>query len=133
MNDPAVIKRLLTTPATWAVVGLSSSYLRDSYRIAKLLQGIGMRIVPINPFIDEVHGEKAYDRLADVPFEVHVVDLFRRVPGPHVYEAIDVGAEAVWMQLGVIDDVAARAAEEAGLDVVMNRCPAIEYPRIAAL
>lgn len=133
MNDPAVIKRLLTTPATWAVVGLSSSYLRDSYRIAKLLQGIGMRIVPVNPFVDEVHGEKAYDRLGDVPFEVDVVDLFRRVPGPHVYEAIEVGAKAVWMQLGVIDDRAARAAEEAGLDVVMNRCPAIEYPRVARL
>lgn len=131
MNDPSVIQRLLTTPATWAVVGLSSSFLRDSYRIAKLLQGIGMRIVPVNPFVDEVHGEKAYARLADVPFEVDVVDLFRRVPGPHVYEAIEIGAGAVWMQLGVIDDIAAAAAEEAGLDVVMNRCPAIEYPRVA--
>ncbi len=133
MNDPAVIKRLLTTPATWAVVGLSDSYLRDSHRVAKLLQGIGMRIVPINPHVDEVHGEKAYDRLADVPFSVDVVDMFRRVPGPHVYEAIDIGAKAVWMQLGVIDDVAAEAAEQAGLDVVMNRCPAIEYPRVAGV
>lgn len=133
MNDPDVIKRLLTTPATWAVVGLSASPLRDSFRIAKLLQRIGMRIVPVNPYVTEVHGERAYDRLADVPFDVDVVDLFRRVPGPHVYEAMDVGAKAVWMQLGVIDDLAAAAAAEAGLDVVMNRCPAIEYPRVAGI
>lgn len=92
-----------------------------------------MRVVPVNPNVDEVHGEKAYARLADVPFDIDVVDLFRRVPGPHVYEAIGVGAKAVWMQLGVIDDAAAADAEEAGLEVVMNRCPAIEYPRVARL
>lgn len=92
-----------------------------------------MRIVPVNPYVDEVHGEKAYAKLADIPFEIDVVDLFRRVPGPHVYEAIDIDADAVWMQLGVIDDEAARDAEAAGLTVVMNRCPAIEYPRVAGL
>lgn len=133
MNDPADIRRLLTTPATWAVVGLSSRPTRDSHRIAKLLQGIGMRIVPVNPYVDEVHGEKAYPKLADIPFEVDVVDLFRRVPGPHVYEAMEIGAKAVWLQLGVIDDEAAAAAEAAGLTVIMNRCPAIEYPRVASM
>lgn len=133
MNDPDVIEQLLTTPATWAVVGLSPSPLRDSHRIARLLQRIGMRIVPVNPHVDEVHGERAYAKLGDIPFEVDVVDLFRRVPGPHVYEAIEVGAKAVWMQLGVIDDAAAADAERAGLDVIMNRCPAIEYPRVSGL
>ena len=91
-------------------------------------------MIPVNPNCDEVLGERAYARLEDIPDQVDVVDIFRRsdAAGAHVDEAIAIGAKAVWMQLGVIDEDAAQRARDAGLEVVMDRCPAIEIPRLSA-
>jgi predicted CoA-binding protein len=134
--DDAEIAEVLTRYGTWAVVGCSPDPSRDSHRIAALLQRAGMRVVPVNPNCDEVLGERCYPALADVPSDVRieVVDLFRRSEhaGRHVDEAIAIGARAVWLQLGVIDHAAARRARDAGLQVVMDRCPAIELPRLVS-
>jgi predicted CoA-binding protein len=128
--------RLALGLRTWAVVGLSPDPRRDSHRIAAMLQRRGHRIVPVNPQVDEVLGERCWPSLTAVPGEVgvEVVDIFRRasLAGAHVDEAIEIGARAVWMQLGVIDHAAADRARAAGLAVVMNRCPAIELPRLGA-
>jgi predicted CoA-binding protein len=133
----ATIRRVLTETTTWAVVGLSPDPRRDSHRIAALLQRTGKRVVPVNPHAGEVLGERAYPDLATAAASVgaiDVVDVFRRSSeaGAHVDEAIAIGARAVWLQLGVIDEAAARRARAAGLDVVMDRCPAIELPRLRA-
>ena len=119
---------------TWAVVGLSPDPRRDSHRIAAMLQARGHRIVPVNPRIDEVLGERAFPSLHDVDEPVDVVDVFRRaeLAGAHVDEAIAIGARVVWMQLGVVDEAAAARARAAGLAVVMDRCPAIELGRLGA-
>jgi predicted CoA-binding protein len=131
-NDPEVVRRLLVTPGRWAVVGLSANPRRVAYGIASYLQGLGMTIVPVHPKADVVHGEQGYPTLADVPGEVDVVDVFVRsdLAGPVVDDAIAAGAKAVWLQLGVIDEEAAARAKAAGLDVVMDTCPAIEAPRL---
>jgi predicted CoA-binding protein len=127
-----VIRSVLEGRRTWAVVGCSPDPARDSNRIARMLQSRGYRVVPVNPSCDAVLGERCYASLADVPEPIEVVDIFRRSSeaGRHVDEAIAVGASAVWMQLGVVDEAAAERARAAGLDVVMNRCPAIEMPRL---
>jgi uncharacterized protein len=131
-----MIRTLLTETRTWAVIGCSPDPGRDSHRIARLLQDRGFRVIPVNPRVSEVLGERCYPSLAAIPESerVEVVDIFRRADraGAHVDEAIAAGARGVWMQLGVIDEAAARRALEAGLLVVMNRCPAIELPRLAA-
>jgi predicted CoA-binding protein len=128
------IRTLLTETATWAVVGLSPDPARDSHRIASLLQRRGKRVIPVNPHCDEVLGEPAYPSLSELPAgtTVDVVDIFRRADqaGAHVDEAIAIGARGVWMQLGVVDEAAAQRARDAGLLVVMDRCPAIEWPRL---
>jgi predicted CoA-binding protein len=137
-RDPEVIKRLLTTPATWAVVGLSANTKRTAYSIGRYLRDqLGMRIVPVNLRGEDALGERGYLRLADVPSPVQVVDCFvnsQRV-GAVVDQAIvekdRLGIEAVWLQLGVIDEAAAGRARAAGLDVVMNTCPAMEAPDVA--
>jgi len=130
------IRTLLERYETWAVVGCSPDPRRDSHRIAGLLQARGKRVIPVNPAAQEIHGERAYASLHDLPDAVHVdvVDIFRRSSeaGAHVDEAIAIGAGAVWMQLGVIDRGAAARALEAGLLVVMDRCPAIEWRRLDA-
>lgn len=130
------IRTLLQDTTTWAVIGLSPDPRRDSHRIATLLQSKGKRVIPVNPHVDTVLGESAYPSLHQLPAgtQVDVVDIFRRADqaGAHVDEAIAIGARAVWMQLGVIDEAAAARAREAGLLVVMDRCPAIEWPRMAA-
>jgi uncharacterized protein len=135
-SAPEAIRTLLTETRTWAVVGCSPSPGRDSHRIARLLRERGFRVIPVNPNADEILGERCYPSLRDIPAAEHVevVDIFRRADraGPHVDEAIERGARAVWMQLGVIDEAAAQRALTAGLLVVMNRCPAIELPRLAA-
>jgi predicted CoA-binding protein len=131
-GDPATIERLLTGYRTWAVVGLSENPGRASHRVAAYLQSRGFRIIPVNPAPVRILGETAYPDLAAIPEPVDVVDIFRRSSraGVHVDEAIAIGAKAVWLQLGVIDAEAAARAQAAGLDVVMDRCPAIEYPRL---
>lgn len=134
INDPAVIERLIRTSATWAVVGLSTNTQRAAFRVSAYLQRIGMTIVPVHPKAETVHGATGYVGLADIPDEidVDVVDVFvsSELAGPVVDDAIARGARAVWLQLGVIDDAAAQRALDAGLDVVMDRCPAIEGPRV---
>lgn len=132
-NPPdAVIKAVLSTPQTVAVVGCSPNPDRDSHRIAKLLQDRGHRVIPVNPGQREILGEPCYAGLRDIPSSVDMVDIFRRSEhvAPIVDEAIDTGAKIVWMQLGVIDEQAAMKAQDAGLIVVMDRCPAIEYRRL---
>jgi predicted CoA-binding protein len=130
------VRELLTTTRTWAVVGCSPDPRRDSHRIAALLQRRGFRIVPVNPTADTILGERCYASVADIPPElgVEVIDVFRRsdAAGAHVDEAIAAGAKGVWLQLGVIDEAAAQRARAAGLHTVMDRCPAIELPRLAA-
>jgi predicted CoA-binding protein len=138
-NDPVVIRDLLTTRAPWAVVGLSANRSRTAYSIAQWLRAeLGMRIVPVHPAADTVFGATGYATLADVPDgqRVAVVDCFvnsQRV-GAVVDEAIAqkdrLGIGAVWMQLGVVDEAAAERARRAGLAVVMDTCPRIEYPRL---
>jgi predicted CoA-binding protein len=135
-SEPEVIRRVLTQTHTWAVVGCSPDPSRDSHRIAQVLRKHGFRVIPVNPAVDELLGERCYPSLSAIPSAegVEVVDIFRRAnqAGAHVDEAIRAGARAVWMQLGVIDEAAAGRALAAGLDVVMDRCPAIELPRLAS-
>jgi uncharacterized protein len=136
LNAEETIRALLSAPRTWAVVGCSPRPHRDSHRIAALLQQRGNRVLPVNPQAcpGEILGEPCHPGLSGLPAgtAVDVVDIFRRADaaGEHVDEAIAIGARAVWMQLGVIDDAAAERALEAGLDVVMDRCPAIEVRRL---
>ena len=126
------IRRVLTTMRAWAVVGASPSPHRDSNRIAALLKRSGYQVVPVNPNCDAVNGDRAYPTVEDISDPIDVVDIFRRADqaGRHVDEAIEIGARAVWLQLGVIDHAAAERARAAGLDVVMDRCPAIELRRL---
>jgi uncharacterized protein len=130
----AAARRVLTTYRTFAVVGCSSNPARPSNRVARFLASKGYRVVCVNPNESECFGEACYPGLESVPAseQVEVVDIFRRADkaGVHVDEAIAIGAKAVWMQLGVIDEAAAARARDAGLDVVMDRCPAIDYPRL---
>jgi uncharacterized protein len=139
ISDPAIIRRVLTTPATWAVVGLSTDTTRTAYGVARWMHdGLGHRIIAVHPRAVEVWGEPGYQTLAQIPdgTVVAVVDFFvnsRRV-GAVVDEAIAnrdrLGIEALWLQLGVIDEDAAQRAIDAGLDVIMDTCPMMEYPRL---
>jgi len=128
------VRRLLTETETWAVVGLSTNRERAAYGVARFLQSIGKRIVPVHPRGETVHGEPGYRRLADIPFPVDVVDMFVNSTraGGVADEAITAGAGAVWFQLGVIDEKAAERVRQAGLDIVMDRCPAIEWPKLSS-
>ena len=132
-NDPQVIRRLLTEPGRWAVVGLSNNPRRVAVGVSRfLMDSLGKEIIPVSLKGDDVHGQQGYTRLADVPGTIDVVDCFvnsSRV-GAVVDQAIEVGARAVWLQLGVIDEDAARRAAEAGLDVVMDTCPVMEAPML---
>jgi predicted CoA-binding protein len=135
-STPETIRELLTATHTWAVVGCSPDPRRDSHRIARLLQSRGFRVIPVNPAATEILGQRCYPSLEAIPSSegIEVVDVFRRSEhaGAHVDEAIAIGARAVWLQLGVIEEAAAQRAVQAGLQVVMDRCPAIELPRLAA-
>lgn len=130
----STISHILRTYQTWAVVGCSPDPSRASNRVARFLQAHGYRVIPVRPGVDEILGERCWPSLEDVPPDegVEVVDIFRRseLAGRHVDEAIAVGANAVWLQLGVVDEDAAARARDAGLEVVMDRCPAIELPRL---
>ena len=127
----AVIPDLLKKSRVIAVVGLSSKKFRPSYGVAEYMQKEGYRIIPVNPNEAEVLGEKAYARLEDVPGHVDIVDIFRRSEfvRPVVEDAIRIGASAVWMQEGVVDERAAEKARAAGLAVVMDRCILKEHSR----
>lgn len=139
INDPNVIRSVLQTPATWAVVGLSTDSSRTAFGVAAWMQrALGHRIIAVHPRAEEVFGEAGYRSLADIPDgeKVAVVDCFvnsTRV-GAVVDEAIAqkdrLGIETVWLQLGVIDEAAAQRAMAAGLDVVMDTCPKMEYPAL---
>lgn len=132
LNDPDVVLRLLTEPGRWAVVGLSTNTARAAYGVSAYLLELGHEIVPVHPHAETVHGAAGYATLQQVPGPVDVVDVFvnSALAGAVVDQAIEVGARAVWLQLGVVDDAAARRALDAGLDVVMDRCPAIEGRRL---
>ena len=133
-SSPAMIRELLTRTTVWAVVGCSPNPRRDSHRIARLLQSHGYRVIPVNPAVQELLGERCYESITAIPAAegVEVVDIFRRPDkaGGHVDEAIAAGVRGVWLQLGVVDEAAAQRALDAGLQVVMDRCPAIELPRM---
>jgi predicted CoA-binding protein len=132
-GDPAAIEKILTDLGdTWAVVGLSTNRHRAAYRVAEVLQRYGKRIVPVHPKAETVHGEKGYPTLSAIPFDVDVVDVFVNsgLAGPVADEALAVGAKAVWFQLGVVDEAAYHRVRDAGVEMVMDRCPAIEIPRL---
>ena len=123
---------ILSEGKTIAVVGLSPRPERDSHLVAKYLKEQGYRIIPVNPMVDEVLGEKSYPDLKAIPERVDVVDVFRKAEDvlPIVDQAIDIGASAVWMQLGIVNEAAAARAREAGLGVVMDQCMLIEHKRM---
>ncbi|MFF0398957.1 CoA-binding protein [Streptomyces sp. NPDC005248] len=132
-TDTETIRRILrNTGDTWAVVGLSNNEARAAYGVAAVLQRFGKRVVPVHPKAERVLGEEGYASLADIPFPVDVVDVFvnSELAGAVADEAVRVRAKAVWFQLGVIDDAAYERTRAAGLDMVMDHCPAIEIPRL---
>jgi predicted CoA-binding protein len=128
-QDPDDVAFMLDDCETWAVVGLSGNPSRTAYRIAQLLQRRGKRIVPVHPDAPSVLGEQGYPTLADVPFPIDVVDVFRRsdAAGEHADQAVAVDAKAVWFQLGVIDEAAYDRTRKTGVRMVMDTCPAIEW------
>jgi predicted CoA-binding protein len=131
-QDLAVIERLVRESRTVAVVGLSADPSRPSFGVARYLVSAGLTVFPVNPELTEWQGLTAYKSLADVPVRVDVVDVFRRpkyVPGV-AREAVSAGAGALWLQLGVISAEAASIAADAGLDVVMDRCMAVEHREV---
>ncbi len=129
--DREHIRFMLEECDTWAVVGLSGNPHRAAYRIAEFLQGKGKRIVPIHPSAPTVLDQQGYATLADVPFAVDVVDVFRRseAAGDFADQAVSVGAKGVWFQLGVLDEAAYERTAAAGVPMVMDTCPKIEWPR----
>lgn len=132
MTYDDAVREILTTCDTWAVVGLSTNTSRAAYGVARFLQRHGKRIVPVHPSAETVHGEKGYRTLAEIPFPVDCVDVFVRssLAGGIADEAVGIGARAVWFQLDVIDEDAYVRTTAAGLTMVMDRCPAIELPRL---
>ncbi|MFD6970571.1 CoA-binding protein [Streptomyces sp. NPDC059979] len=135
-GDPATIRKILTELGdTWAVVGLSNNRDRAAYGVARVLQQFGKRVIPVHPKAETVHGEPGYASLEEIPFKVDVVDVFvnSELAGPVADQAAAIGADAVWFQLGVIDEAAFDRTRAAGLAMVMDRCPAIEIPALQAV
>ena len=128
----AKIREILASPRTVAVVGCSPDPDRDSHRIAALLKAKGHKVIPVNPTCQEILGERCFASIRDIPEPVEMVDVFRRPEfvDQIADEAIAIGAKILWLQLEVINEPAARKAQDAGLTVVMDRCPAIEYRRL---
>ena len=137
-SDRGIAERILREHRVWAVVGCSSDPKRASHGVSRYLIRQGYEVVPVNPNETSVHGLTAYPDLVSIPEDVRerieVIDLFRRADlvMPHVEEALEIGAKAVWMQLNVWNQEAAERAAHAGLLVVMNRCPAIDHPAMIA-
>lgn len=132
IQSDADLKHLFETVRTIAVVGCSPKPERPGHYVAKYLQDLGYRIIPVNPGQTEILGEKCYASLRDIPEPVDMVDCFRRAEDipPVVKDAIAIGAKYVWMQLGIVNEEAAQRAIDAGVEVVMDRCPKIDYPRL---
>ena len=126
-----LVEEQLRNSKTIAVVGLSDNPDRPSYGVTKYMQSQGYRIIPVNPMIEEVLGEKSYPDLKSVPEPIDMVDIFRRseLVGPVVDEAIEVGAKYIWMQDGVINEEAKAKAEAAGIPVIMNDCALRQHRR----
>ncbi|MCO6698151.1 MULTISPECIES: CoA-binding protein [Streptomyces] len=132
-GDSETVRRILRESGdTWAVVGLSANEERAAYGVARVLQRYGKRIVPVHPKAETVHGEQGYPSLEAVPFPVDVVDVFvnSALAGQVADQAVAAGAKAVWFQLGVVDEAAYERTRAAGLEMVMDRCPAIEIPAL---
>jgi predicted CoA-binding protein len=130
--DDEALRGLLKSVRTLAVVGLSPQPARPSYRVAQAMQRHGFRIVPVRPLVDEVLGEKAYPSLADIPFQVDLVDVFRaaeHVPAI-VEQCLALHLPAIWIQEGIVAEAAAREAQAGGMAVVMDRCLLKEYVRL---
>lgn len=134
LTNDSDIRALLEKTRTIAMIGASDRPNRPSFRVMRMLQAHGYRVIPVNPRItgEHIHGEFVFRDLAQLGDPIDLVDIFRNssAAGEAVDQAIAAGAKAVWMQLGVVDDAAAGRAEAAGLTVVMDRCPAIEIPRL---
>ncbi|QEU96399.1 CoA-binding protein [Streptomyces kanamyceticus] len=132
-GDQETVREILTELGdTWAVVGLSNNQDRAAYGVAAVLRRFGKRVVPVHPKAETVHGEQGYPSLSAVPFKVDVVDVFvnSELAGDVADQAVSAGADAVWFQLGVVDEAAYDRTRAAGLAMVMNRCPAIEIPQL---
>jgi predicted CoA-binding protein len=132
LSTIAELRRILKTNHTIAVVGLSADWYRPSYFAAKYMQEHGFKIIPVNPKYDEILGEKCYPSLKAIPEPVDIVDVFRKPDDcvPIAQDAVAIGAKVLWLQLGVVNEEAARVAEAGGLEVVMDRCVKIEYARL---
>jgi uncharacterized protein len=131
MNQQQTIEKILQSTTNIAVVGLSTKEERAGFYVPEYLQAQGYRIIPVNPNLDSALGETAYPDLKSIPESVDLVLIFQRsenVP-PFVVQAIEIGATAVWMQLGIYNDEAAQKAQSAGLDVVMDACMLVEHQR----
>ena len=132
INDDAGLRRILETQKVIAMVGLSPKADRPSNTVARYLLAQGYTVIPVNPGQREILGQPCYASLRDIPVKVDMVDVFRNaadVP-PIAADAIAIGAKSLWLQLGVINPEAAEAASNAGLDVVMDRCPKIDHARL---
>ena len=133
--DDLYLRRILRDTKTIAMVGLSANWNRPSYFAAKYLLDRGYKVMPVNPAAkgQEILGQKVYGSLDELPVKADMVDIFRNseAAGPITDEAIKHGAKVVWMQIGVVNEAAAGRAEDAGLKVVMNRCPKIEHSRLS--
>ncbi len=125
-------KKILSSYKTIAVVGLSKNPEKDSHKVSSYMQKAGYRIIPVNPSADEILGENAYKSLRDIPEPVDIVNIFRpsSEAGAIVDAAVEIDAKAVWMQLGIFDEAAAKRATEAGLDIVMDWCIMTEHMRL---
>ncbi len=131
-TDINTLRRILKQTRTLAIVGLSANWYRPSFFAAKYMQEHGYRIIPVNPAYEEVLGEKCYPSLKEIPEQIDMVDCFRKSEDiePIAKQAIEIGAKVLWMQLGVMNEKAARMARDAGLEVVQDRCVKIEHGRL---
>ncbi len=131
-TDINTLRRILKQTRTLAIVGLSANWYRPSFFAAKYMQEHGYRIIPVNPAYEEVLGEKCYPSLKEIPEQIDMVDCFRKSEDiePIAKQAIEIGAKVLWMQLGVMNENAARMARDAGLEVVQDRCVKIEHGRL---